>query len=165
MICPFCNSNKDKVIDSRSSEGGTVIRRRRHCLNCKRRFTTYERVEQTNRLVVIKRDGSREPFDLEKIVKGILLACGKRPVPEEVKRRLAEEVEEEVHQGFDREVRSDEVGKRVAAKLRELDRIAYLRFASEYYGFRTLEEFEAELKDLRDMPSPAPDQPDLFDAR
>lgn len=162
MICPFCNTNKDKVIDSRSSEGGTVIRRRRHCQSCKRRFTTYERVEQTSRLVVTKRDGSREPFDLEKILRGVQVACGKRPVPEAVKQRLAEEVEEEVHRIFDREVAYDEIGKRVAARLRDVDRIAYLRYASEYYGFRSIEEFEAELKDLRDTPATTPDQPDLF---
>ncbi|MCW5777391.1 MAG: transcriptional regulator NrdR, partial [Phycisphaeraceae bacterium] len=87
MICPFCNATDDKVIDSRASEGGRVIRRRRQCLKCGRRFTTYERAEQTNRLTVVKRDGTRVPFDPERVLAGIVSACGKRPVPEAVKRR------------------------------------------------------------------------------
>src|SRR6478735_9049237 len=106
LICPYCNANDDKVIDSRSSEGGRVIRRRRQCLKCNKRFTTYERVEETARLIVIKRDGTRVPFSRENILRGVQAACGKRSVPEEVKERLVEEVEEELHREFDREVDS-----------------------------------------------------------
>ena len=94
MICPFCHANDDKVIDSRSTEAGRVIRRRRQCLKCDRRFTTYERVEQASRLMVIKKDGSRVPFSLDNIIRGVANACGKRPIPEETKLAIAEAVEE-----------------------------------------------------------------------
>src|SRR5690242_12426472 len=104
VICPYCSANDDKVIDSRSSEGGRVIRRRRQCLKCGKRFTTYERVEQTARLIVVKRDGTRVPFSRENILRGVQAACGKRNVSEELKERLVDEVEEELHREFDREV-------------------------------------------------------------
>lgn len=138
MRCPYCGANDDRVIDSRLSEGGAAIRRRRQCNKCARRCTTYERVEGGNRLTVIKRDGSRAPFDPEKIQRSVQLACGKRPIPEADRVRLAEEVEEELHREFDREVESIEIGRRVAAKLRDLDEIAYIRFASEYEQFRSV---------------------------
>ena len=104
VICPYCGQDNDKVIDSRSSEGGLVIRRRRECQDCKRRCTTYERVEKTARLVVVKKDGSRTPFDAQKILAGLQAACGKRPIPEEAKSRLVQEIEEDLHQEFEREV-------------------------------------------------------------
>ncbi len=131
MQCPFCNKDDDKVIDSRSSDGGKVIRRRRECIGCHRRFTTYERVEQTARLMVIKKDGRRVPFDRENILRGVQAACGKRKVPAEVQQRIVDEVEEELHRECDREVSAEAVGHRVMAKLRDVDEVAYVRFASE----------------------------------
>ena len=162
MICPYCGQDNDKVIDSRSSEGGLVIRRRRECLQCSRRYTTYERVEKTARLVVVKKDGSRAPFDAQKILAGVQAACGKRPIPESVKTRLVAEIEERLHQEFDREVPSAEIGRRVAAKLREIDDIAYIRYASEYYEFRSLEDFSQELSSLQARPRNLPNQTELF---
>ncbi len=148
MICPFCGSNDDKVIDSRASDAGRVIRRRRQCIKCAKRFTTYERVEQTARLVVVKRDGSRVPFARDNVLRGIVAACGKRPVPEHVKARIAEEVEEELTRDFEREVPSSEIGARVMARLRDVDEIAYIRFASEYHRFSSAGEIKRELEDL-----------------
>jgi len=162
VICPFCEQDDDRVIDSRSSEGGLVVRRRRECVACRRRFTTYERVERTSRLVVVKKDGSRVPFEIQNVVHGLQAACGKRPVPEEVKQRVAREVEDQLHRDFDREVPSDRIGQLVAAKLREIDEIAYIRYASEYYEFGTLEEFAAELAELRARTKDLPNQQELF---
>jgi transcriptional repressor NrdR len=162
VICPYCAADNDKVIDSRASDGGLVIRRRRECLGCSKRFTTYERVEKTARLMVIKRDGSRVTFDVINILKGIQAACGKRPIAEEAKHKLATDVEDELHREFDREVDSAEIGRRVAVRLRQLDTIAYIRFASEHYQFNTLEDFEQEVSDLRARPRELPNQTDLF---
>ncbi len=162
MVCPYCEKDKDRVIDSRSSDGGLVVRRRRECLSCNRRYTTYERVEKTSRLVVVKKDGSRVPFEIQNVVQGLQAACGKRPVPEEVKQRLAREVEEQLHRDFDREVPSDRIGQLVAGRLREIDEIAYIRYASEYYEFGTLEEFAAELSELRSHTRDLPNQQGLF---
>ena len=149
-------------MDSRSSDGGLLIRRRRECLECSRRYTTYERVEKTARLMVIKKDGTRVPFEFENVLKGVQAACGKRPIAEETKVRLAHETEEELHQEFDREVSSGEIGRRVAAKLREIDQIAYIRYASEHHDFRTLDDFAEELSDLQSRPKNLPNQQDLF---
>ncbi len=162
MVCPYCEKDKDRVIDSRSSDGGLVVRRRRECMSCNRRYTTYERVEKTSRLVVVKKDGSRVPFEIQNVVQGLQAACGKRPVPEEVKQRLAREVEEQLHRDFDREVPSDRIGQLVAGRLREIDEIAYIRYASEYYEFGTLEEFAAELSELRSHTRDLPNQQGLF---
>ena len=162
MICPYCGVDNDKVIDSRASEGALVIRRRRECIGCQRRFTTYERVEKTARLMVVKRDGSREPFDVQNILRGIQAASGKRPVSEEAKLKLANDVEEEVNREFDREVPSLEIGRRVAARLRQLDNIAYIRYASVYYQFESLDEFQRELTDLQARPRDLPNQARLF---
>ncbi len=162
VICPYCEQDDDRVIDSRSSEGGLVIRRRRECVACSRRFTTYERVEKTSRLVVVKKDGSRVPFEIQNVVQGLQAACGKRPVPEEVKQRLARSVEEQLHRDFDREVPAARIGQLVATRLREIDEIAYIRYASEYYQFRTLEEFAAELSELRARTKNLPNQQGLF---
>ncbi|MFN0133069.1 MAG: transcriptional regulator NrdR [Phycisphaerales bacterium] len=163
MICPYCGINDDKVIDSRSSEGGAVIRRRRQCLGCDRRFTTYERVEQTARLVVIKRDGTRVPFNRENILKGVLIACGKRRISEEAKARLVDEVEEELHREFDREVESRVIGERVMRKLRDLDEVAYIRFASEYLKLGSAGELLAEIHELNQRPKNIKDQRSLFE--
>ena len=163
MICPYCGRDNDRVVDSRSSDGGLMIRRRRECSECSRRYTTYERVEKTARLVVIKKDGTRVPFEYENVLKGVQAACGKRPIPEESKVRVAQETEEELHREFDREVPSAEIGRRVAAKLREIDQIAYIRYASEHHDFRTLEDFADELTDLQSRPRNLPNQQDLFE--
>ncbi len=162
MICPYCGEDNDKVIDSRASEGGLAIRRRRECLGCSRRYTSYERIERTARLVVVKKDGTRVAFDGAKILAGIQAACGKRAIPEDSKVRLVQEVEEEVHREFEREIPSPEVGRRVAVKLRQLDEIAYIRFASEHLEFRTLDDFADELSDLQSRPRDLPNQQALF---
>lgn len=162
MICPYCTADDDKVIDSRASDGGEAIRRRRICNQCGKRFTTYERVEKTARLMVVKRDGSRVPFDAESILRGVQASCGKRPIAEDVKAELVRSVEDEVHREFDREVPSAEIGRRVAGKLRGVDHIAYIRFASEYYGFGTIEEFREELEELASRPNGPRNHPELF---
>lgn len=163
MICPYCGEDKDKVIDSRSAEGGAVVRRRRLCQACSRRFTTYERVEKTARLMVIKKDGSRVHFDAQKILEGVQAACGKRPIAEPDKLNLVREVEEDIHRDFDREVPSMEIGERVASRLRELDEIAYIRYASEYYEFKSLGDLAHELSELQARPRDMPNQQPLFD--
>src|SRR2546421_5162415 len=137
MRCPFCNAEKEKlhVVDSRTCEGGRAIRRRRVCKGCKKRFTTYERVEQPNRLMVIKKDGRRVPWDRSKILTGLERACFKRPVPEPELVRIVEEVEEEAFSRHDREVPSTQIGEMVTDRLRRLDQVAYVRFASVYRQF------------------------------
>lgn len=162
MICPYCGANEDRVIDSRSSEGGQVVRRRRQCEKCGRRFTTYERVEEGPRLTVIKRDGKREPFDREKIERSVALACGKRPIPAEAKEALLDAVEEEVHREFDREAPSREIGERVMRRLRDLDDVAYVRFASEHHNFQNADELQRELEELRQFRRDVKDQQKLF---
>lgn len=163
MICPFCGADDDRVIDSRASEGGFAIRRRRQCNACSRRFTTYERIEELSRLAVIKRDGSRVTFNPENILRGVQAACGKRPISEATKRRVVEEVEEELHREYDREVESRAIGEKVAAKLRDIDEIAFVRFASEYYRFENVGEIMSELRDLADRVRDVRDQGRLFD--
>jgi transcriptional repressor NrdR len=162
LICPYCNSDDDKVIDSRASDAGKVIRRRRECTGCGRRFTTYERVEQTARLIVVKRDGTRVPFSRDNIMRGIQAACGKRAVPEEVKERLVNDLEEELHREFDREVESRAIGERVMHKLRDVDEVAYIRFASEYYKFRSVDELKQQLELLDGHIKDSKDQGRLF---
>ncbi len=162
MICPYCDKDRDKVIDSRASDGGAVVRRRRECLHCTRRYTTYERVEKTARLAVVKRDGTRVAFDPQKVLWGVQAACGKRPIPEAVKLKVVQEIEDELHREFDREVPSSEIGRRVAARLRDLDEIAYIRFASEHYDFRTLDDLSQEVSDLKARPRNLPNQQELF---
>jgi transcriptional repressor NrdR len=152
MRCPFCDAEKEslKVIDSRTAEGGRAIRRRRQCLHCKKRFTTYERIEENVRLTVIKKDGRRIPWDRNKILTGLQRACFKRPVPESEILRIADEVEEETFKSFDREVPSSAVGALVADKLRRVDQVAYVRFASVYRQFKTLEELVEEARAVID---------------
>ncbi|MBX3386947.1 MAG: transcriptional regulator NrdR [Phycisphaeraceae bacterium] len=162
MICPFCGHNDDKVIDSRASEAGKAVRRRRECLDCGKRFTTYERVEETSRLMVVKRDGTHVPFSRENILRGVTAAIGKRPVSEEAKQRLAADIEEELHREFDREVPSHAIGERVMAKLKALDPIAYVRFASEYYKYKSVGDFVEELRELDGRVSDVKDQQRLF---
>jgi len=152
MRCPFCNSGKEqlKVIDSRTCEGGRAIRRRRQCEKCDKRFTTYERVEQPVRLMVVKKDGKREPWDKSKLIRGLERACFKRPVPEAEIIRVADEVEEEVFNVHDREVQTESIGRLLMEKLRRLDQVAYVRFASVYRQFKTLEELVEEARAVLD---------------
>ena len=162
MICPFCEANDDKVIDSRASDAGRVVRRRRECLKCNKRFTTYERVEESTRLMVIKRDGTHVPFNRENVLRGVNAAIGKRPVAEEAKLKMIEEIEEEVHREFEREVPSRIIGEKVMGKLRETDSVAYVRFASEYYKFESVGQMVEELKELDSRQKDVKDQAKLF---
>lgn len=147
MKCPFCGSTKDKVVDSRESGLGDAIRRRRECQDCSRRFTSYERIEEIPYLV-IKRDGRREAFDRAKLMAGLHRACEKRPVSAKDLATLADDVEQMVQDSVDREVETRVIGEMVVARLKELDKVAYVRFASVYRRFEDVQEFVAELKDL-----------------
>ena len=164
MQCPFCGQDKDKVVDSRSSEGGQTVRRRRHCLACGRRYTTYERPEGTIRLTVIKKDGSREPYDRQKVIIGLQKACYKRPITDEQLRQIVEAAEEEIFRSFDKELPSSFIGDTLGARLREIDKIAYVRFASVYRNFADVGELIDEAQEVKDAPVVGPDQGDLFDA-
>ena len=152
MRCAFCDADKEslKVIDSRTCEGGRAIRRRRQCLKCKKRFTTYERIEENIRLTVVKKDGSRVPWDRGKILTGLARACYKRPIEEEQLQKLVDEVEEETHKTFDKEVPSTVIGEMVTERLRRMDQVAYVRFASVYRRFKTLEELVTEARAVID---------------
>jgi len=147
MLCPFCHHDETRVIDSRASAENSV-RRRRECLKCKRRFTTYEKAEQAP-LKVIKKDGARVPFDREKIRSGILKAVHKRPVENDKIDRIVADIEADVFDSFEREVPSREIGERVSHSLKELDEVAYLRFASVYRAFESADDFEEEISLLR----------------
>lgn len=147
MKCPFCSHLEDRVIDSRSPGTGETIRRRRECAACERRFTTYERIEDVLPTVV-KKDGRREPFDRQKLVKGLRIACNKRPVPMDRVDAVADAIEKELQDQESREIRSAELGERVMVHLREVDEVAYVRFASVYRSFRDVDEFMAELGKL-----------------
>jgi transcriptional repressor NrdR len=148
MRCPFCESGEDKVIDSRVSKDGREIRRRRECEGCSRRFTTYERIEESMPAVV-KRDGRREPFDRNKIERGLAHAVAKRPVSLDQVKELAEDVEREISELGVAEIESRAVGERVLPRLRGLDQVAYVRFASIYRDFRDLDQFANEVEQLR----------------
>ena len=150
MRCPYCHDNDDKVIDSRSSDGGKAIRRRRQCNACGKRFTTYEHIERQARLNVVKRDGARVPYDREKLTAGIQKACYKRPIPVEQIVQLVDGVEEDLFRMGEREVASIEIGKRVAERLKRLDQVAYVRFASVYRRFEDVEQFVRELSQLKE---------------
>ena len=147
MKCPFCGFAEDKVIDSRSSNEGKSVRRRRECIKCSKRFTTYEYVEQVP-LMVIKKDGRREAFDRNKIISGILKACEKRPVSMEKVEAVVDKVERELQKSFDKEVKAQVVGELVMEHLHKLDEVAYVRFASVYRQFKDINHFMKELKDL-----------------
>lgn len=147
MKCPFCGHPEDKVIDSRAAEKGDVIRRRRECESCTRRFTTYERVEDVLPTVV-KKDGRREPFDRQKLVRGLRIACNKRPVSIERIEQAADAIEREAQESERREITASELGDRVMNHLRELDEVAYVRFASVYRSFRDIDQFLTELGKL-----------------
>ena len=164
MHCPYCSHKDSRVTDSRETEA--AIRRRRECLECQRRFTTYERV-QTAPLMVFKRDGRREPFNREKMIVGLRIACAKRPVAPRDIERIADEIEAEFQQNGSGEVESSQLGTAVMDRLSNLDRVAYIRFASVHRNFEEIESFEKAVRDLRegnqlallDMPPPEAGQP------
>jgi len=148
MRCPYCQEYESRVIDSRSSEDGCTIRRRRECTNCKRRFTTYERVEERP-LLVVKNGGDREQFSREKILKGISKACEKRPVSLEDMETVVADIERELRDNFDREVSSKVIGEIIMDKLQSLDEVAYVRFASVYRQFGDLNSFIKTIEQLK----------------
>ena len=150
MKCPFCGHIEDKVIDSRLSQDGSATRRRRECLKCERRFTTYERVEEVLPLV-IKKDGRRQPFDRTKILNGIKRACEKRPIGMEEIENTVHKLEMRFLDSGDKEIESRAIGEAVMEELKRLDEVAYVRFASVYRDFRDINEFMRELKDLLDV--------------
>ena len=149
MKCPTCLYRETKVVDSRLSKDGSSIRRRRECLKCSRRFTTYEYVEQVP-LMVVKRDNRRQPFDRKKLIAGILKACEKRPVSVDTIEELTTEIEREIQKKYEREVSYREIGEIVMQKLAVLDEVAYVRFASVYRQFRDVNQFMGELKLILD---------------
>jgi transcriptional repressor NrdR len=145
--CPFCAHLDDKVIDSREARTGDMIRRRRQCLECNRRFTTYERIDEIP-YMVIKKDGRREKFDRQKILQGLLKACEKRPVPVGKLEAIVDQAESFVSEAVDRERTTTEIGELLMAQLKKLDKVAYVRFASVYLDFKDVKEFMDELKGL-----------------
>ena len=147
MNCPFCGHLQDKVVDSRESRDGDSIRRRRQCLSCSRRFTSYERIDEIP-YMVIKKDGGREKFDRSKILNGLLKACEKRPVSLTQLEKIVDQVELRVQESTEHELESDTIGKILLSELRRLDKVSYLRFASVYLEFEDVAEFVREINDL-----------------
>ncbi len=147
MKCPYCGHLEDKVVDSRESREGEVIRRRRECLECSRRFTSYERVDEIPYMVV-KKDGRRERFERQKLIAGLLKACEKRPVRVNALEGVADRLEAALQEKPDKEISTTEIGQHVMQELRQLDKVAYVRFASVYRHFRDIGEFMTELEDL-----------------
>lgn len=147
MKCPFCAYKEDKVVDSRATAEESAVRRRRECLKCGKRFTTYEYIEEVS-LMVIKKDGRREPFDRKKVIAGIIRACEKRPVSIEKMEEIVTQVERGIQKKSDREVASSRIGELVMEKLKNLDDVAYVRFASVYRQFKDVGQFMVELKDI-----------------
>lgn len=162
MQCPYCGKDNDKVVDSRSSDGGRVVRRRRQCIQCKRRFTTYERVEETIRLTVIKKDGSRMPYERNKILGGLQAATYKRPVSQQQLLGIVEATEEEIFRQFSREVPSSFIGDTVSRLLRAVDEVAYVRFASVYRAFEDVGDYIDEAREVIQTPEDHPSQKLLF---
>ncbi|MFW5692863.1 MAG: transcriptional regulator NrdR [Thermoguttaceae bacterium] len=149
MKCPFCKNDNDRVLDSRSSQDGFAIRRRRECLVCRERYTTFEHIEQTG-VKIIKKDGVREPFDHAKIKQGLEKACWKRPVSDDQLEAIISAVENELEAKFEKEVESRHVGELVMRFLREVDEVAYIRFASVYRHFKDVQDFVEELRPMLD---------------
>ena len=147
MKCPFCGYTESKVIDSRPAEEGATIRRRRECLACSKRFTTYEIIERLP-LVVVKRDGSRQSFDKVKLINGMVRACEKRPVALQTLEQIADEIEQELQSNLEREVSTVDVGEMVMKRLKSIDEVAYVRFASVYRSFKDINTFMEELSKL-----------------
>ena len=147
MRCLYCGNLESKVVDSRSTDDGTAIRRRRECLNCGRRFTTYEKIESVP-IIVVKKDGSRQPYDREKLQRGIMNACASRPVSIDMVDHMLDEIETTVHNSLEREVSSVKIGEMVMDRLRKIDEVSYVRFASGYKQFKDIDTFKAELEKL-----------------
>lgn len=147
MKCPYCNNDQTKVIDSREAKDGFTVRRRRKCLNCSKRFTTYETMSEIP-FMVIKKDGKREKFDREKILKGLVKAAHKRPIPITELEAIIDEIENKLQEKPDREITTEEIGTFIMEKLKYLDKVAYVRFASVYKQFRDIDEFMIELQRL-----------------
>ena len=147
MKCPYCGYKESRVVDSRPADEGNSIRRRRECLSCEKRFTTYETMESLP-MVVIKKDGSRQTFDRRKILNGMIRACEKRPVPLAELERLTDEIEQNLQNSLEREVSTETIGEKVMERLRNVDQVAYVRFASVYRQFKDIDTFMAELNNL-----------------
>mgnify|MGYP001444753285 CR=1 FL=1 len=147
MNCPFCNFSETKVIDSRPTEEGQAIRRRRECLKCGKRFTTYEKIEQIP-LIVVKKDGNRQPYDRNKILNGILKACEKRPVSLNEIEEIVNEIEKELYNSMEKEITSQKIGQMVMERLKQVDEVSYVRFASVYRQFKDINTFMEELNKL-----------------
>jgi transcriptional repressor NrdR len=147
MKCPYCQHPETRVIDSRESKKGLSIRRRRQCSACQRRFTTYEKIEEVP-FMVVKKDGSRQPFDGQKLLRGMLKACEKRPIPVSKLEEIVEEIENKLQEKPEKEMSSAEIGALVMDRLKELDKVAYVRFASVYREFKDVVEFKQELENL-----------------
>jgi len=147
MKCPFCKADDDRVVDSRASADGFAIRRRRECLSCSRRYTTYERIEESP-IRVIKKDGSREPFERRKILAGLMRACEKRPVSIDTLDEIVSRIEHQVTEQFDREVPSKFIGRLVMREIRKVDQVAFVRFASVYRDFKDVTEFMDEIRPM-----------------
>ncbi len=160
MKCPFCHQDNDRVVDTRTSDDGYVIRRRRLCCACAKRFTTFERIESTS-VRVVKRDGSRVPFDRTKLRQGLERACWKRPVTDAQLSTLIARVEEEIDSAFETEVESKFIGEQAMQLLREVDQVAYVRFASVYRKFQNARDFVQELGDMLNNPDPELSTPRL----
>ena len=161
MRCPFCKEDNDKVIDSRSSEGGRIIRRRRECIECGRRFTTYEKIGESFKLNVVKKDGTRVPYDRDKLIAGLQKACYKRLVSAEKIQEVADRIEEEIFRSYDKEVSALFVGEQAMRFLRKVDKVAYIRFASVYRDFTDAGDLLDEVSQAI-AESDATDQPNLF---
>ena len=147
MKCIYCEHPESKVVDSRPTDEGTVIRRRRECLKCGKRFTTYEKIESVP-IIVVKKDGSRQPYDREKLQRGIMNACASRPVSIDMVDHMLDEIETTVHNSLEREVSSVKIGEMVMDRLRKIDEVSYVRFASVYKQFKDIDTFKAELEKL-----------------
>ncbi|MHC4457174.1 MAG: transcriptional regulator NrdR [Planctomycetota bacterium] len=163
MRCPFCKEDKDRVVDSRSSDGGRIIRRRRQCLMCRKRYTTYEKIGESFKLCVVKKDKSRVPYDRDKIIAGLQKACYKRPVSAEQVQQIADKAEEDIFRNFEKEVSSAFIGERVMKHLRRVDKVAYIRFASVYRDFKDAGELIEEVSQVIQEPEHI-GHPRLFDS-
>jgi transcriptional repressor NrdR len=153
MRCPFCSATEDRVVDTRPSDNEQIIRRRRECVGCSKRFTTYERIEEVLPLV-IKKDGRREPYDRAKLMAGLIKACEKRPVSTETREKILDDIEHSLQELGEKEVSSTQIGDAMLAKLRETDEVAYLRFASVYLSFRDAGELMNEVQRLMKSKDP-----------
>lgn len=148
MRCPYCEYEDSKVVDSRPTDEGQTIRRRRECISCKKRFTTYERIERLP-IVVVKKDGTRQAYDRNKILNGMIRACEKRPVPLSELEKSVDNIEKQIYNSLDKEIKSKDLGELVMVELKELDEVAYVRFASVYRQFKDINSFMEEIKNIQ----------------